>query len=1004
MDAPGFNDQMELTSDHPDATENVDDFDIDLDLMQDQDADNDVIVDDALPVTEDIEEDGQHDADMLDQEATEEHASTTNAPYEQYQEGYYQTDETYYANNNSYEAEMVDGFEEEMGTPLQNIDNAELVEEPSKDASTDIIELQPAESHSNENVVELAKPSEATGSLVAESDHISDGEKAEANANHEEVVDQEPQSAHEDFNIEQQQITKEEHTNTDYLTNEPNEGVSADIQTATEPEAGREQVTEALDKERIHADAHPDELHDNKQEKQEEHPPEVLAEIPSLPPIKVLYQENEISLFPPREGDSSEIFFLQDEDLASESLSELFKACREVLGDHIGKGEELTLDIDTLNLHLNEESRRTADLTLYEIVEVYIHLCHNDGVDEPEPLYIALGSKTNFLTKYSNLVTAADSGGGFSSLRKRNDLDHEDIDGDTHDDGKVRSPKDEPQEEVEPVEPETVGYEETQGTAVEEESQEEFQDEHQDEPQEDAGEFQDERHDQREQNDLEEGEYHEEYEPDTEVTTDQQTTYPEPVGGDDEPVQNQEDGGYGEEVEPAETHLVGDGNEQIPADGTEQAPEPTDSETQDKTGLESEAITETDQTGNDDEQAENLDDGAASDTKSSHSSSSHTARNLEYDQGNFEPGDEVQEEIQGDEIDLGFDDGSHGSDNANFPTADEGNGQEGMFDSFSDGDVCGKRGYPSSNNNVDLSADTRDEVENPASPKEDLFEFEDQDYASPGTLEQQSTAHSAVGQEFHPETEATHAQPEGVSMSEEISAEEPVPGDPESQGEHSPAHDVQDRNEVSVFHEDGQDHESSRPEEKSDPHPAEVPSEEYSLDPQEDPEEGANDAVAESDAAPKLDQAEASHHENLEPVENSTLQPIEEVTAKTPDPLDGLYEIDEDLFKSPMKDLDNKSATVGMVTTDPVTGEPSVPPVSLSYSNNDTYDSDEIDFDDDEDVDENANAIGNPEISVDTVDRISPDGTQSGKRSREDEEEPNQSENMSPDVKRRRSQ
>lgn len=360
MDAPGLNDQMELTSDHPDATENVnvDDFDIDLDLMQDQVPDNDVIVDDALPVAEDLEEapghlsDGQ-DADMLDEDVPEEHPPT-NAPYEQYQEGYNQTEGAYYDNNNFYEAEMVDGFEEEMGTPLPNNDQSESVIERLDDTNREDLEVQPPKSPENEQIhIESTKPSEATGISGVEADHTQ-GENLETQAEQEEAVDQESRAVHEYSNTEQQEFTNQKLTDTaHHIEHEPNTTSGGDEQTVTESEAL--QVADETAETGVASDKENTEQGDSKQEYQDEdQPSEVINDLPSLPAIKVLYQDNEISLFPPREGDSSETFFLEDEGLGSESLAELLKACRQVLGDHIAEGEELTFDIESLDLHLTE--------------------------------------------------------------------------------------------------------------------------------------------------------------------------------------------------------------------------------------------------------------------------------------------------------------------------------------------------------------------------------------------------------------------------------------------------------------------------------------------------------------------------------------------------------------------------------------------------------------------------------------------------------------------------
>lgn len=355
MDAPGFNDQMELTSDHPNAAENVDDFDIDIDLMQDQEPDNDVIVDDALPPTEELEavpehmSDGQQDADMLDEDVPEEHASA-NPPYEQYQEGYHQPEGTYYDNNNSYEAEMVDGFEEEIEKPLPNMDDADHDLEQAEDISRENVEEEPLEPPENEQIhTETTKPFEGTVISEAEATHTREEEIPKPQPEQEETLDQESQPVQVYSNTEQEEITNQEHADIDdHAAHDPKSG----RQTVTESETL--QVTEDAREAEIAPDTENAKKVDNELEYQDEDQSEVVPGLPSPLTIKVLYQDNEISLFPPREGDSSETFFLEDEGLASENLSELLKACRQVLGDYIGEGEQLTFDIDPLNLHLTE--------------------------------------------------------------------------------------------------------------------------------------------------------------------------------------------------------------------------------------------------------------------------------------------------------------------------------------------------------------------------------------------------------------------------------------------------------------------------------------------------------------------------------------------------------------------------------------------------------------------------------------------------------------------------
>ena len=74
-------------------------------------------------------------------------------------------------------------------------------------------------------------------------------------------------------------------------------------------------------------------------------------------PVIVMYQDNEISLFPPiNQDDDTATYFLQNEQLASEPVTKLLEACRTVLGESISSQEELVIDIEELSLRAGEAS------------------------------------------------------------------------------------------------------------------------------------------------------------------------------------------------------------------------------------------------------------------------------------------------------------------------------------------------------------------------------------------------------------------------------------------------------------------------------------------------------------------------------------------------------------------------------------------------------------------------------------------------------------------------
>lgn len=70
-------------------------------------------------------------------------------------------------------------------------------------------------------------------------------------------------------------------------------------------------------------------------------------------PVTLIYQETEMSLFPPAEGGQT-TYFLSDEGLLSQNIEQFFEACRNVLAGSIEDEEKLEFSIDDLGLTLSE--------------------------------------------------------------------------------------------------------------------------------------------------------------------------------------------------------------------------------------------------------------------------------------------------------------------------------------------------------------------------------------------------------------------------------------------------------------------------------------------------------------------------------------------------------------------------------------------------------------------------------------------------------------------------
>ncbi|KAK4944842.1 hypothetical protein LTR10_015761 [Elasticomyces elasticus] len=136
----------------------------------------------------------------------------------------------------------------------------------------------------------------------------------------------------------------------------------------------------------------------------------------SLHPVTLVYLDEEMSLFPPMLGDSSAVYFLQDSSLAFEPLDKVLAACREILSGTLDHHDELVLDITSLGLHICEDSKYAAQITLSQILDVYLQLCSNDGNDKSPPLYCYLSSRVSLASQYAYLSSACGEGRGFSEI------------------------------------------------------------------------------------------------------------------------------------------------------------------------------------------------------------------------------------------------------------------------------------------------------------------------------------------------------------------------------------------------------------------------------------------------------------------------------------------------------------------------------------------------------------------------------------------------------------
>ncbi|KAN0070715.1 hypothetical protein V8E54_010880 [Elaphomyces granulatus] len=457
MDDP-LGDTMEMASPYLGT---ADDFEIDLDIMEDQtfNADDDFDVADASP---DASHQGEplstveqpaNDAVMLD-EVTEPPMIDA---FQGSPENHDQLNSAFYQGPGAYESEMLDDeYDEDIDAPFPETKD-EPVTEAGHLQSTSVNDKAQGPPREDSPV---QREHEQTQPRIGEEDHSPGAYEEKAYEVADQVVareieptlgdpvadqleDNQPYDQQGDQQGDQHEDTKnaaqvEESHTLDRVDDPPIKQYEGEVDEPSDIN---------------HSESRHQEQRESQDYLETEGPTtEETQHIVHLHPVKVLYQDSEISLFPPREGDSSETFFLEDEGLAHEDFGKLLASCRKVLGEHVGDDEALVVDVEPLNLQLCEDSLHISKVTLAQIIELYLHLCRNDGIDAPEPLFVTLSTRFTLLSEISNLIIAANECQGLSHLNKWEEYEPEESK-DTRGDGTGVShdstAQDEDQEETE---------------------------------------------------------------------------------------------------------------------------------------------------------------------------------------------------------------------------------------------------------------------------------------------------------------------------------------------------------------------------------------------------------------------------------------------------------------------------------------------------------------------------------------------------------------------------
>ncbi|KAJ5676705.1 uncharacterized protein N7477_002338 [Penicillium maclennaniae] len=404
MEVPAVEDSMEMASPYQ---ANHDDFDIDLDLMEDQvsNMDSDMMGADDYPTSQPslFNNDAINDADMVD-EPSEGSMVDADDIVDEDDDVEVQDEEV------TYEAEMQEGdqpvavdapvlptiqvdvsanIENQTNPPIQNALET-VPQQVTQEGFGGQPEMTPVENKPQEPILQASQPA---ASEEAQSEKPQQ-QSAEVDA---------------DGKVESLEETNEATESKASAAKEPLAQVEPPTETleslpvqASSAEADNESVGNSKTHTLLGTEHHGAHDHDDE----------------SLHPVKVLYQGNEISLFPPLEGDSAETFFLHDEDVAYENVGRLFSSLREILLDNVAEHEVLVIDIDSLGIQIAEDSSHASNMTLHQILDVYLRLCHNDGTDEPDALYLSLTSKPTCHSELAALVAAADEGKGLSQIHE----------------------------------------------------------------------------------------------------------------------------------------------------------------------------------------------------------------------------------------------------------------------------------------------------------------------------------------------------------------------------------------------------------------------------------------------------------------------------------------------------------------------------------------------------------------------------------------------------------
>ncbi|KAK1816264.1 hypothetical protein LTR12_009346 [Friedmanniomyces endolithicus] len=148
-----------------------------------------------------------------------------------------------------------------------------------------------------------------------------------------------------------------------------------------------------------------------------------------LHPVTLYYLEHAMPLFKSKHQPDG---LLKNDNLAHVHLHDLMSNCRERLALRIGnlpEVQDFTLAFDHLGLMVAGTSTAAFLTSLTDVLDVYLHLHQNDGLQDIPPLSLIL-THDRFASQLSMLKQAADSGTGMAHFVPRSEEEEYEEEGD----------------------------------------------------------------------------------------------------------------------------------------------------------------------------------------------------------------------------------------------------------------------------------------------------------------------------------------------------------------------------------------------------------------------------------------------------------------------------------------------------------------------------------------------------------------------------------------------